>query len=166
MPKSLLTFAPVELQKALFVQEGKLIQQNGAEQKINHIKENIKAIEVKKSIKIVAHNINGLKGNRHKLEILVDKFEEEEYDMIGILEMNILEKEGHFIIRHRENIDSFWTDAEKGKSKGSGVDIIISQKWSKHIGQVRKHSRYLLEVHFFFKQFELVVFIVYMAPNN
>ena len=50
MPKSLLTFAPVELQKALFVQEGKLIQQNGAEQKINHIKENVKAIEVKKKL--------------------------------------------------------------------------------------------------------------------
>ena len=86
--------------------------------------------------------------------------------MIGILEMNILEKERHYIIRHRENIDSFWTDAEKGKSKGSGIGIIIIQKWSKHIEQVRKYSRYLLEVHFFFKQFELVVFIVYMALNN
>ena len=48
--------------------------------------------------------------------------------MIGILETNMLEKEGHFIIRHRENIDSFWTDAEKGKSKGSGVGIIINKK--------------------------------------
>src|SRR5437868_3940188 len=121
MPKSLLTFAPVELQKALFVQEGKLIQQNRAEQKINHIKENVKAVEVKKSIKIVAYNINSLKGNRYKLEILIDKFEEEDYDMIGILEMNILEKERYYIIRYRENIDSFWTDAEKGKSKGSSV---------------------------------------------
>ena len=124
----LLTFTPVKLQKAFFVQEGKLIQQNGAEQKINHIKENVKAIEVKKSIKIAAHNINGLKRNRHKLEILVDKFEEEEYDMIGILEMNILKKEGYFITRHRENIDSFWTNAEKSKSKGSGIGIIISKK--------------------------------------
>ena len=37
--------------------------------------------------------------------------------MIGILEMNIFEKEGYYIIRHRENIDSFWTNAEKRKNK-------------------------------------------------
>ena len=54
--------------------------------------------------------------------------------MIDILETNISEKEGHYIIRHRENIDSFWTSVEKGKSKGSGVGIIISKKWSKYIG--------------------------------
>ena len=84
MPKLLLTFVLVELQKALFVQEGKLIQQNRAVQKINYTKESIIAIEVRKSIKIAVHNINSLKGNRHKLEILADKFEEEYYDMIGI----------------------------------------------------------------------------------
>ena len=48
--------------------------------------------------------------------------------MIGILEMNISEKEGYYIIRHRENIDSFWTDTEKSKSKGSSIGIIISKK--------------------------------------
>ena len=40
--------------------------------------------------------------------------------MISILEMNISEKEKYYIIRYRENIDSFWTDAEKDKSKDSG----------------------------------------------
>ena len=128
MSKSLLTFIPVELKKALFVQEGKLIQQNRAVQKINYAKEITTVIEVRKSIKIAAHNINSLKGNRHKLEILADKFEKEDYDMIGILETNIFEKEGYYIIRYRENIDSFWTDTEKGKSKDSGVGIIISKK--------------------------------------
>ena len=48
--------------------------------------------------------------------------------MIGILETNIFEKEGHYIIRYRENIDSFWTNTKKGKSKSSGVDIIVSKK--------------------------------------
>ena len=86
--------------------------------------------------------------------------------MIDILEINISEKEEYYIIRHKENIDSFWTDAEKSKSKSSDIGIIISKKWSKHIGQVRKYSGYLLEVHFFFKQLELVVFIVYIALNS
>jgi len=129
-------------------------------------KGNIKIAEIRKRINIAVHNINGLKGNRHKLEILVDKLEEEKYDLVGIVETNISEKEGQYIISHREKIDSFWTNAEKGKNKGSGVGILVSKNWSKHIGQIRKHSSYLLEVHFFFKQLELVVFIVYIAPNS
>ena len=67
----LLTFIPVELQKTLFIQERKLIQQNRVVQKINYTKESIIAIEVRKSIKIAVHNINSLKGNRYKLEILI-----------------------------------------------------------------------------------------------
>ena len=67
----------------------------------------MKAVEVRKSINIATYNINRLKGNRHKLEILVDKLEEEDYDMIGIVETNISEKEGQYLVRHRESIDSF-----------------------------------------------------------
>ena len=48
-------------------------------------KKSMSAIDVRKSIKIVAHNINNLKGNRHKLEILIDKLREEDYDMIGVI---------------------------------------------------------------------------------
>ena len=55
---------------------------------------NIKIAEIKKRINIAIHNINGLKENRYKLEILVDKLEEEKYDMVGIVETNISEKEG------------------------------------------------------------------------
>ena len=71
------------------------------------IRKNVKAVEVKKSINIATHNINRLKGNRHKLEILVDKLEEEDYDMIGLVEMNISEKECQYLVRHRESKDSF-----------------------------------------------------------
>ena len=51
-------------------------------------------MKARKSIRIVAHNINRLKGNRHKLEILIDKLNEEDYNMIGVIETNISEKEG------------------------------------------------------------------------
>ena len=86
--------------------------------------------------------------------------------MIGIVEMNISEKESQYLVRHRKSIDSFWTDTKKGKNKSSEVSIIVSKNWSKHIGQIRKHSSYLLEVFFFFKQLELVVFIVYIVLNS
>ena len=86
--------------------------------------------------------------------------------MIEIVETNILEKEGQYLVRYRESIDSFWTNAEKGKNKGSRVSLIVSKNWLKYIGQIRKDSRYLLEVYFFFKQLELVVFIIYIASNS
>jgi len=143
-----------------------LQKRNHKEETLKAMKDNIMIAEIRKRINIAVHNINGLKGNRHKLEILVDKLEEEKYDLVGIVETNISEKEGQYIISHREKIDSFWTNAEKGKNKGSGVGILVSKNWSKHIGQIRKHSSYLLEVYFFFKQLELVVFIVYIAPNS
>ena len=143
-----------------------LQKRNYKEETMKATKGNIKIAEIRKRINIAVHNINRLKGNRYKLEILVDKLEEEKYDLVGIVETNISEKEGQYIISHREKIDSFWTNAEKEKNKGSGVGILVSKNWSKHIGQIRKHSSYLLEVHFFFKQLELVVFIVYIAPNS
>src|SRR5437868_3075762 len=112
------------------------------EQKTNYsrgstkiIKKNMKTVEVRKSINIAAHNINRLKGNRYKLEILVDKLEEEDYDMIRIVETNISEKERQYLVRHKENIDSFWTDTEKSKNKSLEVGIIVSKNWSKYIGQ-------------------------------
>ena len=70
-------------------------------------KKSMIAIKVRKSIRIAAHNINRLKGNRHKLEILIDKLNEEDYDMIGVIETNILEKKSQYITRNQENIDSF-----------------------------------------------------------
>src|SRR5438128_165555 len=100
------------------------------------------AIEIRKSIKIATHNINSLKDNRYKLEILIDKLREEDYDMIEVIETNITEKEGQYITRYQESINSFWTNAEKGKSKGSGVGIIVSKKWSKYIRQIKKHISY------------------------
>jgi exonuclease III len=114
----------------------------------------------------VVHNINGLKGNRHKIEPIIERIENKSLDIIGIVETNITSKEGHYIVNQESSLSSFWTSAEEGKNKGSGIGAIVSNEWAKHIGQVKRYSGYLLELHFFFKQLELVVFIVYMAPNN
>src|SRR5437868_8252789 len=94
-----------------------LQKRNYKEETMKATEGNIKIAEIRKRINIAVHNINGLKGNRYKLEILVDKLEEEKYDLVGIVETNISEKEGQYITSHREKIDSFWTNAEKGKTR-------------------------------------------------
>ena len=104
-----------------------LQKRNHKEETLKAMKDNIMIAEIRKRINIAVHNINRLKGNRHKLEILVDKLEEEKYDLVGIVETNISEKEGQYITSHREKIDSFWTNAEKGKNKSSGVGILVSK---------------------------------------
>ncbi len=85
-------------------------------------------IETRKEIKIAVHNINGLKGNRHKIEPIVERIEKNEYDIIGIVETNITNREGQFIVKQRSSLNSFWSNAEEGKNKGSGVGIIVSDK--------------------------------------
>src|SRR6266480_5333300 len=102
-----------------------LQKRNHKEETLKAMKDNITIAEIRKRIKIAVHNINGLKGNRHKLEILVNKLKEEKYDLVGIVKTNISEKEGQYITSYREKIDSFWTNAEKRKNKGSEVDILV-----------------------------------------
>src|SRR5205085_10498738 len=104
-----------------------LQKRNYKEETLKATKSNIKIAEIRKRINIAIYNINGLKGNRYKLEILVDKLEKEKYDLVGIVETNISEKEGQYITSYKEKIDSFWTNAEKRKNKGSGMDILVSK---------------------------------------
>ena len=58
-------------------------------------KEKIKTKERwKKKIKVRIHNINRLKGDSLKLEWLVEYCKKEHFNLIGIVETNINEKEG------------------------------------------------------------------------
>ena len=85
-------------------------------------------IETRKEIKITVHNINSLKGNRYKIESIVEKIEKNEYDIIGIVETNITSREGQFIVKQQSSLNSFWSNTEERKNKRSEVGIIVSDK--------------------------------------
>ena len=85
-------------------------------------------IETRKEIKIAVHNINSLKGNRHKIESIVKRIEKNEYDIIGIVETNVTSREEQFIVKQRSSLNSFWSKAKERKNKGLEVDIIVSNK--------------------------------------
>ena len=58
-------------------------------------KEKIKIKERwKEKIKVRMHNINGLKGDSLKLERLVEYCKKKQFNLMGIIETNINEKEG------------------------------------------------------------------------
>ena len=61
---------------------------------------------------------------------------------------------------------SFWSSADSNKKKGSGVGLLISQQWEKHLGQVERKSEYWISANFMFKQLEVMVIMVYILPND
>jgi len=123
--------------------------------------------EEKKEIRIACHNINGLKTKGWKLESLLGWAEEEEITILGIMETNLTENEGKFLMHatNRKYV-GFWASAAKDKKKGSGVGILVEEQWEKHVGAVKKINEYMIEIILYFKQLELVILGVYILPND
>ena len=119
--KSLLTFVLVELKEAQHVQEGKLERQLGADLDRNYIAKDFK------TIKLDTYNINRLKVNSYKLDVILDWVLVNDIDILGINKTNIAEQQGKFMIKKDSNYVGFWTEASESKIKGSGVEVVISR---------------------------------------
>ena len=119
-----------------------------------------------RTLKIATHNINRLKANSYKLDILIDYAIEKNIDIIGINETNILEQQGKFLVNKESRYIGFWTGADRNKIKGSGVGLLISKEWEKHIGKVTRFSNYYIDTLLIFKKYKLVVISVYIPPSD
>jgi len=51
-----------------------------------------------------------------------------ELDIVGLSETNIMAKEGFFLTRNLEGYKSFWSNACLDKKKGSGIGLLISNQ--------------------------------------
>ena len=58
-------------------------------------------------LKIAIHNINRLKANSYKLDILIDYIIEKNIDIIGINKTNILEQQGKFLVNKESRYIEF-----------------------------------------------------------
>jgi exonuclease III len=77
--------------------------------------------------KIACHNINGIKHNKIKLRTIVEWAKEEDVDILGLVETNSNSKE----LKHSLEDNYYrgiWSQSEIIKKKGSGVELLISQK--------------------------------------
>ena len=107
--QSLLIFAKVQLQEACIAHKRKLEHTKKAYEDKNQInsnetreqESNIREFEDTKAkykwrekVKMGMHNINRLKGDMTKLDRLVEYCKEEHFNLVGISETNINEKEG------------------------------------------------------------------------
>ena len=117
-------------------------------------------------LKIATHNINRLKANSYKLDILIDYAIEKNIDIIGINETNILEQQSKFLVNKESRYIGFWTGADRNKIKGSGVGFLISKEWEKYIGKVTRFSNYYIDMLLIFKKYKLVVISMYIPPSD
>ena len=56
--------------------------------------------------------------------------------------------------------------ADRNKIKRSGVGLLISKEWEKHIGKVTRFSNYYINTILIFKKYKLVVISVYIPPSD
>lgn len=120
-------------------------------------------------LKISTHNINGLKTDPHKLFHLIEYMMNENIDMMAINETNIDGKTGKFIIHEtqKDKVKGYWSNSVSDKIKGSGVALIVNDKWASHYYQHKEYSPYLMVVKFIFrKHCQIWVWIVYAAPSE
>ena len=104
------------------------------------------------TLKLGTHNINSLKVNSHKLDMLLDQMREENIDIIGISETNISERQGKFLIPKDSDYIGFWAKANENKIKGSGVRLVIRRNWEKHIEQIDRFRNYYISYCYYSKR--------------
>src|SRR5439155_17388028 len=80
------------------------------------------------TLKVALYNINRIKGNFTKLELLLDWAYKENIDMIGINETNTTGRQNNFNLKNQSNYLGLWLDAEENKKKGSGINLLICKK--------------------------------------
>ena len=80
------------------------------------------------NLRIGTHNINGIRVNPGKIELLIDWMNEMNIDIMGLNETNINKKEESFIVDKRSEYKGIWSCCNKDKVKGSGVESLIKEK--------------------------------------
>ena len=107
-----------------------------------------------------------MKGDFAKVERLAEYCKDEHFNLVGVLETNIGEKDTKWMQKDIIEYESFWTDTEKDKSKGSGVGLLVDRNWAKHLGLCKKFSPYLLKAEFYFKKMIMQIWVTYVPPKN
>ena len=119
-----------------------------------------------RTLKIATHNINGIKGNSVKLELLLEWAKKEKIDLLGINETNTTEIQNRHRLKNQNDYLGIWTNAEENKKKGSGIGLIMNKKWEKHLSQVKRSNTYYLEALFVFKRQKVLIIVVYIPHND
>ena len=116
-------------------------------------------------LKICSHNINGLKGSRGKMLRFMDWCEEQHMDVIGLSETNLTDKESAYLVPTDKDYVGIFSGKDT-KIKGSGVALLLEERWAAHIGQKEILDHYLIHVTLMFKGCKISIIQLYFPPND
>src|SRR6185436_9868849 len=74
-------------------------------------------------LNIACHNINGMKSNKHKIELVYEWVIDNKIDILGLAETNISKKEGFFISKDLSRYRRFLSDSDATKKKVQGLEF-------------------------------------------
>src|SRR5208282_5675565 len=117
-------------------------------------------------LKVASHNINGLQSNQTKWNSLLDWTNDNKYDIVDIAESNLTTRQCTFLLPHIDDYSVVWSGKDINKIKGSGIGIIIHNKWEKHMGKKFFIDHYLIHLTFFFKGSKFSIIQIYVPPND
>ena len=86
-------------------------------------------------IKIAIHNVQGIKNNKIKQEMIFQEIINNKYKIVGLTETNINYSIGKYLNRFNKNYQ-VWTNKESYQKLGSGVALIIHNDIAKYIQKV------------------------------
>ncbi|CAB5394880.1 unnamed protein product [Rhizophagus irregularis] len=107
---------------------------------------------------IAAHNIDRIASTPsiQKLYSLLEFIEENNIDIMAISETNIDYRQEYFINQDiKLKIYSIIFSEHDQKTKGSGMALVIHNRWMKHYYAVERISPYIIIVKFLFIQREI-----------
>ncbi|CAB4495443.1 unnamed protein product [Rhizophagus irregularis] len=133
-----------------------------ARQRLRFTKGNLNNQKMKDSmyldLHIAAHNIDRIASTPsiQKLYSLLEFIEENNIDIMAISETNIDYRQEYFINQDiKLKIYSIIFSEHDQKTKGSGMALVIHNRWMKHYYAVERISPYIIIVKFLFIQREI-----------
>ncbi|CAB4489938.1 unnamed protein product [Rhizophagus irregularis] len=128
-----------------------------ARQRLRFVKENLNKQETKNSkfleLNIAAYNIDGIASvpSIQKLHNLLEFIKENGIDIMAILETNIDYRQEYFINQNiKSKVYSIIFSERDQKTKGSGMALVIHNRWMKHYYSVVRISPYIIVAKFLF----------------
>ena len=114
-------------------------------------------------IKIASLNTNGLLQPTKKL-LIEETLNQKQYDILGLLETHLTQKDGKFLNNKIKNYTSFWSSFSNPHQ--AGVGIFIHNKISKYVARIHNFNGHIIGLDLHFKNTPIRLLQIYIPTTE
>ena len=115
--------------------------------------------------RILAHNVQGLNSPAKHAQIILT-MKQNDIAIMGLSETTLQNKNSKFLYKNNTEYDAFF-DNSSDHPNGSGVGLIISKQFSKHIHKIESFKGRLISADMFFKgHIKIRIIQIYIHANT